>query len=232
MRYLLLLLSLIVGSIATIDAKKNHNKPDLGVAESTIATNENSETKNVTSLFLSAPDELMPALPYATRLDMLDYFNYGSNRAIQNIFGGESRILSINESDMTVQAPDVHTYQIILLKKGKENIIAVITTLLTPTADSHIDFYDMQWQKTDNKLFEAPTLKNWLTSEGQKHLADIENALPFTLVSYSYDPQNSILTLTNNSCQTLSAEDNEKLSQYFIPSISYKWNGKKMNKLK
>ena len=159
MRYLLLLLSLIVGSIATIDAKKNHNKPDLGVAESTIATNENSETKNVTSLFLSAPDELMPALPYATRLDMLDYFNYGSNRAIQNIFGGESRILSINESDMTVQASDVLTYQIILLKKGKENIIAVITTLLTPTADSILIFMTCNGKKPITSYLKPPRLK-------------------------------------------------------------------------
>jgi hypothetical protein len=141
--------------------------------------------------FTSAPDVVLPLLPKNTRLDMIDYFNSGTSIASKNKLDGEARILSLTDKVLRFTMSEVSEYQVVVLKYGKEEIIALIETLKTPIADSRISFYNSRWESIEKSCFKEPDLKTWLTKVGSKKIDDVRAALPFMLVQYEYNFDNN-----------------------------------------
>jgi hypothetical protein len=50
------------------------------------------------------------------------------------------------------------------------------------------------------------------------------------LVSYTYNPETSTLTLTNNLAEFLSPDVYSMVSDALLPTMTYRWNGKKMER--
>lgn len=182
--------------------------------------------------FTSAPDVVLPLLPKNTRLDMIDYFNSGTSIASKNKLDGEARILSLTDKVLRFTMSEVSEYQVVVLKYGKEEIIALIETLKTPIADSRISFYNSRWEPIEKSCFKEPELKTWLTKVGSKKIDDVRAALPFMLVQYEYNSEDNTLTLTSNAEQFLSREAYSGISQWLKPSLKYAWIGKKFTLVK
>lgn len=182
--------------------------------------------------FIDAPNRIFPMIDSITRLDMIDYFNSGSPVASKNAFEGESKITEISPEKLQVRMSDASDYQIIILPAQKDSIIALITTLYTPIKDSYITFYNRKWEQLDKVKFEEPTLKDWLTPEGKKAIIDVENTLPFLLVTYFYDPSTATLMLSHNMKEYLPNTDIEKADKWLKSNLKYQWTGKKMKPLK
>ena len=190
------------------------------------------EKLTATKAFAEAPAEVFPTLDRMTRLDMIDYFNSGSPKPSKNAFKGDSRILSASDSQITVQTSDVSDVELSLIESGNDTIIMVISTLKTPAGDSGVKFYTTRWKKIDKGLFIVPLLDDWITPEGKERKADLENAVPFMLARFSYAPETGTMTLTNNLGGFLPEEDTAWAGGLLRSKLIYKWNGKKMVKVK
>lgn len=187
---------------------------------------------SATKAFVSAPTEVFPLLDKNTRLDMIDYFNSGSSTASTNSLQGASRITSIAPMDVRIAMTESTTYQIAVLKTSTDSIIALIETIAMPACDSRISFYNRDWTCTDGKQFTPPTLRDWLNDTGRKEIDMVEMIVPFLIVGYEYDATTETLTLTNNIDDFVSVEYLEQVKSYFIPTLSYRWNGKKFSLVK
>lgn len=182
--------------------------------------------------FASAPSVVFPLLERNARLDMIDYFNSGSSTPSKNKLSGQARITAITDKTLSFAMSGASSYDVIVLPCGGDEIIALIETVATPVPDSNISFYDTDWNKLDGKYLEVPQLKHWLTDEGKENQSMVEVMMPFMLVGYEYDAETAMLTLTNNVSQFLSEDIYSQISPYLRSSLTYKWNGKRFDRVK
>lgn len=184
--------------------------------------------------FETAPASVFPTLDRLTRLDMVDYFNAGSDRPSRNKLQGQARILSIAPEMLTVETSAVATHTIHLLpRKAKaDTIIMLISTLKTPTEDSAVKFFTSSWQPIKRGLFMSPELSDFVSPRHRSQMADIENASPYTLATATYDPGSSTLTITNNLSDWLPSDVSAMMQPVMVPKLQYRWNGKSMVKIK
>lgn len=180
--------------------------------------------------FATAPQTVFPLLDASTRLDIIDYYNSNLATPSANKLQGRSRITAMNDKALTVEMSPASTTEIFILPSAaSDSLIAVITTLATPTPDSHISFYSRDWKPLDAaKYFNKPVLADWLTADGKKNRNQVETMVPFLLIGYDWDPAANTLTLTNNTSKFLSADIYQTVAAYMLPSLTYRWDGRKM----
>ncbi len=196
-----------------------------------VASNLSADARqSVVAAFNSAPKELFPLVDASARLDMVDYYDSQNNIGAINELYGRSRITEIVSGSMRIAMTSSSRYQLMILPCAAEQdtLVAVISTLLLPAADSKMEIYHSDWTPVaSEKLFKSPEFKDWLTAAGRKNKSEAEQLVSFMLVSYDFDPETQILTLKNNSSSTLSVEVSEKVAPYFLDKLTYRWNGKK-----
>lgn len=194
---------------------------------------DTSTGRGLTALkcFKEAPADVLGMLEPNTRLDMIDYYEAGIERPSQNTAGGECRITAIDDYSISFVGGTGTDYQLFVLDpKSESPTIGVIVTLQTPIPDSAITLYHTNWDSQavrDTKAFNSsPTLSDWMRPGYTKHRAEIEEAIPFIMADYSYDPSTSTLTITNNMAQYFTANDTPKALSMLKDSVSYRWNPK------
>lgn len=183
--------------------------------------------------FKAAPRKVFPLLENDTKLDMLDYFNSGMSTPSTNVLKGKSRITAQTPQMLEISMTDASTYQLVVLPAQSGSVVVLITTVATPAPDSKMTVYTSDW--SDNvtaRLFEKPQLRDWLTAEGRKNFDEVEMTVPFLLISYRLDPSTGVLTMTNNTEQFMSEEMYDIVRPCLLASLSYRWNGKKFEKMK
>ncbi len=187
---------------------------------------------NAGQAFIEAPREVFPLVNTMTRMDMIDYFESGSQTPSNNVMDGKSRITEMSPTQLKAELSPVSSYSLTLLPAGRDTIVAVIQTLSVPFLDSSIQFYDEQWDTLDKKKpFNSPTLADWLLPVAKGNEKDIENVIDFIPAVYTLD-SNGHLTLTHSLKDMLVEEDYDKIKEYIRPSLSYQWKGGKMVMLK
>lgn len=178
--------------------------------------------------FVSAPNAVFPLLDRNTRLDMIDFFNSGSSSPSRNALYGSSRILSLSPKRMEIEMTSASKAEIMVLKAGNDSVIALVSTVMTPTPDSKINFYLSDWV-TDitGKMFTSPQLDDWLTESGRKNRDMVEAMVPFVLASYSFEPESGNLVLTSHVEEFLTPEVYAELNDYMVKSLTYRLSGGK-----
>lgn len=181
--------------------------------------------------FVSAPLSVIPTIDKMTRMDMIDYFRAGSDRASKNRFGGDCRILEDSHEKIVISTSDASEYTIALLPadgRKLDRMIMVIRTLKAPAEDSSISFYDSDWKEVSN-VFTLPLLEDWMLPQAKKkNRKDIENAIPFIMAKCVYSPDDYTMTFTTNLTDYIPEEALELAKQSIKKSIVYHWNGKRM----
>lgn len=162
---------------------------------------------------------------------MADYFAFGSTNPTRNSFGGNARITSL--SDLVLGA-DIDTgvaVQIALLTSQKtDTVIAVVTTVETPMPVSSIEFFDKTWKPLKRAPFKMPDYSAWLTEDGRKDRSTVQMQLPFMPVSAAFDPQASMLVLTNQASSYLEPTDFQKVMPLIVQSVTYDISESKFKK--
>lgn len=184
--------------------------------------------------FATAPQSVFPLLDANTRLDMIDYYNSNLSTPSPNRLDGRSRITSLSDKVASIELTPASSCDVIIMPAAAgDSIIAVISTVATPVHDSRISFYGRDWKEIPTeRLFTKPVLNDWLSEQGKKNRSDVENMLPFLLISYTWDPSSNVLTLTNNTKDFLTDDIYGFVKDYMLPSISYRWDGRKFSKIK
>ena len=225
----------LTAAFCAINAQTTSPMPTISFNPETVAASA-PETKadatpeplTATKAFSDAPATVFPSIDRMTRLDMIDYYNSGSPKPSKNAFKGDCRILSASDSQITVATSKVSEVELSLLTQGRDTLLMVVTTLNTPVPDSSVKFYTARWKEIDKGLFMVPMLDDWTLPEAKERKKDLENAVPFILAKFTYAPETSTFTLTNNLGDFLPENDAKWVSPLMHKQLSYKWNGKKM----
>lgn len=188
--------------------------------------------RTVADFFMSMPASVLPLFTDTQRQDMIDYYRYGSDRATPNMFRGASRITAESETVLTVSVAENSQMQVAVIASKSDTIVAVISTVSLPVQDARIDFYDRNWQPLRRQPVAMPEFTDWITKEGEAHLADITLALDFIPMTISYDAEAATLTFHNNAEGLLAAEDAERLRPWMHQDIIYDINGTKFRRRK
>lgn len=180
--------------------------------------------RTATDFFKSAPDSAIRLLPQATRLDMVDYFNFGSTHSSSNAFNGLAMMKAVSDKTMSFQVDKDVTMQLVVLPAKNDTVIALVTTISTPALDSSIEFYDTEWKPLRRPPFAFPAYNAWLTPEGLGDKVKVEMYLPFIPVSASFDPEGNTLLLTNEAPFYLDELDYNGLKPLLVATKVYNVN--------
>ena len=122
--------------------------------------------RTVADLFATEPGNIFPLLTRTNRLDMVDYYHSGQVVDIPNNLAGESRLLELDSAYLKVQASGSRVVEMLMRQVGKDTVITVIETVMTPVPDSRLTQWNVHWQRyISNKLFSMPSIDDFLVKK-------------------------------------------------------------------
>lgn len=193
--------------------------------DSTAATGARLVARNC---FTAAPKDVLPLLEPQTRQDMLSYYDAGRDTPSKNTFGHDCRIIALDDDRLEMETGSgIVTEMFVLNPDGKNQVIGVIETVLTPVPDSRVSFYDTKWRSIDKKMGVDPTLADWLPKSVRRDIADIRREVPFVLSTMQYDPATLTLTARNNMSAYYPGDGAPAVLSALRPTLTYRWTGKK-----
>lgn len=171
--------------------------------------------------FAKAPASFLITVPRTARLDMLDYFRFGSSRPTPDTFGVDARITAESPACITVEVGHTRR-QLAVLPSGRDTLLAVVTTVSIPARTSAIELFDKDFDTASQKpLAEVGRYSDWFVDGAFDSVPDLELTLPFVPAEAAFDSTATRLVLRNNAKQYLSAADYERLHPLMLDSLTY-----------
>lgn len=183
--------------------------------------------RTAADFLVEAPEDALPLLSTNSRMDMLDYFRYGSDRSVTNRAGGNARILNESERTITFDVDSGVCAQLAVLVSGRDTILALVSTVASPALDSRLDFFRTDWQPLRRTPLSLPEYTDWLTDAGRDDIATVSRVLPFVPVEARFDSTATTLTLTSGARTFLAPREYEFLRPMLVDSLVYDIKGNK-----
>lgn len=188
-------------------------------------TADSASVLTAAACFTQAPFEVLPIIDNNTRLDMLDYFRAGSDRASANMLGGPAKITHEDASTITFDYGSGASMQIFVLNADSPKpLIGVIETVSSPIQDSSLTIYDSRWER--QPLAPEPVLAQWMASKAGADRRIVEEALPYIMATCSYDPATGALTIKHTMDGYFALGEGDKALSLIKPELRYKWTGR------
>ena len=184
--------------------------------------------RTVADLFATEPGNIFPLLTRTNRLDMVDYYNSGQMVAVPNNLAGETRLLELDSAYLKVQTSNSRVVEMCMRKVGKDTVITVIETVMTPVPDSYLSQWNVHWQRyTSDKLFKMPTIDDFIVKKMPSELrADLQDVMIFPLVQLTFTGENrDTIEATHGLEQFLVPNEYKRFATYLIPTLRYRFNG-------
>lgn len=155
-----------------------------------------ADARTALDFFTSAPDNEIPLLRHSKRLDMVDYYNNGLANTVANELGGAARITEVSERRLTAQLSPESSMELDVLTSGRDTVLAIVTTVLLPMADSQITFYDTDW-KPLRRQPQMPGIADFAGNGAQA--AEVSAAVPMFFVRATYRPDDDVFVFTSTT---------------------------------
>lgn len=181
--------------------------------------------QDMRSLFLTAPEQLLPLLPYNPRADLVDYAEAGMAAKVNNALGGVSTLTELKSDYLLLETTASSTVQMKLLPTGNGNIICVVKSVRAEVEDSRISFYDCSWNELAAEgFFEAPCIRDFfIPSDSLDRYIDI---CDIYLVSLKLKSGDNTLTAEYTMPGYMSEEDAAAVTPLLRKKV-YRWeNGR------
>lgn len=191
--------------------------------------------RTIVDLFATEPGDLFPLLTRTSRLDMVDYYKSGQVVDMRNNLTGESRLLEMDSAYLKVQTSGSRVVEMLMRKAGKDTVITVIETVMTPVPDSYLSQWNVHWQRyTSDKLFKMPTIDDFIVKKMPSELrADLQDVMIFPLVQLTFTGENrDTIEATHGLEQFLVPNEYKRFAAYLIPTLRYRFNGLKIKPVK
>ena len=191
--------------------------------------------RTVADLFATEPGNIFPLLTRTNRLDLVDYYNSGQQVAVPNNLAGESRLLELDSAYIKVQTSESRVVEMLMRQAGKDTVITVIETVMTPVPDSRLTQWNVHWQRfTSEKLFAMPGIDDFIAVKMSPELrADLQAAMIFPLVQLTFKgDKHATIEATHGLDRFLVPEEYKRFAAHLKPSISYRFDGLKIKPVK
>lgn len=187
----------------------------------------------VAKFFTDMPLSVMELINRNRRLDMLDYFAADSIYRAPNGMEGFSYLEKVTPDYLLVSLTPVSKLSIASFTQKGDTIYQCIYTLGSDTQahDSEIKFYDSKYNLlTLKNFFTVPELSEFYDSsvkDKKDLISKINQVIPFPTITYTYNPETSILTAHLTSGEIIGSDEYNKISNFIQPELRYIWNGKR-----
>ena len=191
--------------------------------------------RSIVDLFAMEPGNIFPLLTRTNRLDMVDYYNSGQQVAVPNNLAGEATLLELDSTYIKVQTSASRVVEMRMRIAGKDTVVTVIETVLTPIPDSRLTQWNVHWQRyTSDKLFSMPTIDDFIVKKMSQELrADLQEAMIFPLVRLAFKGEkHDVIEATHGLDRFLAASEYKRFADYLKPSLGYRFNGLKIKPVK
>ena len=191
--------------------------------------------RTIADLFATEPGNIFPLLTRTNRLDMVDYYNSGQMVAVPNNLAGQTRLLELDSAYLKVQTSESRVVEMRMRKAGKDTVITVIETVMTPVPDSRLTQWNVHWQRyTSDKLFSKPSIDDFIVKKMPGELrADLQDVMIFPLVGLTFAGEgHDIIEATHGLEQFLVPSEYKRFASYLKPSLRYRFNGLKIKLVK
>jgi len=195
----------------------------------------NGLARTVADLFAIEPGTIFPLLTRTHRLDMVDYYNSGQQVAVPNNLEGECRLLELDSTYLKVQTSPSRVVEMLIRTAGKDTVITVIETVMTPVPDSRLTQWNTHWQRyVSDRLFSPPGIDDFIAVKMPAGLrAELQAAAIFPLVELTVaGKDHDTVVATHGLDRFLVPDEYQRFSKYLKPSISYRFNGLKIKRIK
>ena len=193
------------------------------------------EARTISDFFASEPGNIFPLLTRTNRLDMVDYYNSGQVVDMENNLAGDSKLLELGDNYLKVQTSGSRVVEMLMRTAGKDTVITVIETVMTPVPDSRLTQWNVHWQRfTSDKLFKMPAIDDFIVGKMPHELRlDLQDAMIFPLIKLTFTGENhDTIEASHGLEQFLAPNEYKRFAQYFKPTLRYRFNGLKIKPLK
>lgn len=179
-----------------------------------------ASAQNMRTLFMDAPEFVLPLLPRNTRADCIDFADAGMSYPVSNLLGGKSVLKMLTDDYLLLQSSSVSTVEMKVLPLADSFVICVVKSVSAEATDSRIAFYDADWKQLDSStFFKAPSIRDFF-NEADENILDI---CDMYLVSLKLDADNESIVAEYTMPDYMSAEEAEKVRP-LLKKIVYRWS--------
>lgn len=184
------------------------------------------KSQDIRSLFMSAPDDVLPLLSQDARADFLDYADAGMVVGVTNRLDGVSFMTELTDDYIALKTTNSSTMQIKMLPlEDGGHILAVVKSVKAEAENSHVEFYDLDWKKLPGAdFFEVPAIEDFFISPDSA--VKYVDKCDMYLVKYSLTGNDTVL-LTEYTMLSYMNIDDGKLLAPLMRNVVYRWNGRR-----
>ena len=193
------------------------------------------EARTIADVFASEPGTIFPLLTRTNRLDLVDYYNSGQLVPVPNNLGGESRLIEMDSSYLKVQASAGKVVEMRMRTVGKDTVITVIETVMTPVPDSRLTQWNVHWQRyTSDRLFSMPGIDDFIVGKMSRDLrADLQAVMIFPLIQLTFKGDgHDVIEASHGLEQFLAPSEYKRFAHCLKPSLRYRFDGLKIKPVK
>ncbi len=194
-----------------------------------LAGSASLHAQDLRKYFVSMPDSVSPLVTKIDREDFLDYMDSNMRASLTNRMNSKTRMTVLRENLIVLEMSSESTLQIKALpgKKGQD-VICMVSTMLTGAQDSHVRFYSSSWEplEKDKWLPQLPSLGDFLepVPEGASYqLRDAFQEADILFLRMDLDPDMDRMSLTCTTLDYVSKEASELLRPYLKGPVIYDW---------
>lgn len=191
--------------------------------------------RTIADFFASEPGNIFILLTRTHRLDMVDYFNSGQAVAVPNNLAGETRLIELDSTYLKVQTSGSRVVEMLMRKAGKDTVITVIETVMTPVPDSRLTQWNVHWQQyISERLFQKPDIDDFIVGKMPHDLRlDLQDAMIFPLIQLTFTGANhDTIEASQGLEQFLAPVEYKRFATYLKPTLQYRFNGLKIKPVK
>lgn len=122
--------------------------------------------QDMRSLFMSAPESVLPLLTENSRADCIDYIDAGMEAVVTNSLDGKTVVKALTDDYADIGMTGSSSLQMKLLPlQDGGRIICVVKSVKAEAENSHVAFYDLDWKPVvGKKLLEMPAVVDFFVS--------------------------------------------------------------------
>jgi hypothetical protein len=177
-----------------------------------------AQAQDMAARFVAMPDSLLPLMTKVNREDCVDFLESHMAAKVKNRFDGQTEMTALTSDYLRIAMTDISTVEMKLLPMPDSSVVTcMVTTVSTPVPDSHIRFFDAQWQEIPAEgLLEMPVEDAFYvpTDTLTDELVSLRRKAEMYFVRADLSADDHSLTFTYTSPQYLAKEDREALDPW------------------
>ena len=182
-------------------------------------------SQEMSTIFLEAPDSVLPLLSKSYRADMVDYVDAGMTARVTNSLDGGSTLEELAADYMRLAVTASSTMQLKLLPLQGDTVICMVKSVNAEAADSRIYFYDKEWNLLDGRaLFVYPSINDFFASATDA--AIWSDACDIYLVSLTLSAGDNTLVAEYTMPEYMNVDDAAKVKP-LLRKLVYRWSGER-----